>query len=194
MFLLALSANTYDLTEDIASSIQRFKTFPNSMALPTEAPTSNRRPLIVAGIVLGLGQAGFFDGIVIHQLLQWHHMFTSVETSKTVAGLELNTLGDGLFHLLDWILTLAGIALLWRVSQRPDVSHSTPVFLGALLIGAGLFDFTEGLIDHQILGIHHVKPGPHELAWDMGFLALGLGLAVVGWAILRSAEKSERAV
>ncbi len=164
------------------------------MSTSSEAPSSNRRPLIIAGIVIGLGQAGFFDGIVLHQLLQWHHMFTSIETSQTVAGLALNTLGDGLFHLLDWVLTLTGIALLWRVSQRPDVSHSTSVFVGALLVGAGLFDFAEGLIDHQILGIHHVKPGPHELAWDMGFLTLGLGLATVGWAILRSAEKSERAV
>ncbi|EDX83994.1 hypothetical protein S7335_1691 [Synechococcus sp. PCC 7335] len=127
-------------------------------------PALKRRPLIVAGIVLGLGQAGFFDGIVIHQLLQWHHMFTSVETDSTVSGLELNTLGDGLFHLLDWVLTLAGIALLWGVVQNPNAQKSTPVFIGALLTGAGLFNFIEGLIDHQILGIHHVKPGPNEFA------------------------------
>lgn len=152
----------------------------------------NRRPLIVAGIVLGLGQAGFFDGIVIHQLLQWHHMFTSIETDRTVAGLELNTLGDGLFHLLDYLLTLTGIGLLWSVTKRDDVSHSTAVFVGSLLIGAGLFDFVEGLIDHQILGIHHVKPGPNEFAWDMGFLALGIGLMGIGWAIAFINENSEQ--
>lgn len=44
----------------------------------------NRQPLIIAGIVLGLGQGGFFDGIVLHQILQWHHMFTNIETSQTV--------------------------------------------------------------------------------------------------------------
>lgn len=152
---------------------------------------SNRKPLLVAGIVLGLSQAGFFDGIVIHQLLQWHHMFTNVETDQTVAGLELNTLGDGLFHLLDYVLTLTGIGLLWRVSQREDVSRSTSVFVGSLLMGAGLFDFIEGLIDHQILGIHHVKPGPNELAWDMGFLVLGLGLCVAGWAIVQMSPRSQ---
>ena len=149
-----------------------------------QASQSNRRPLLVAGIVLGLGQAGFFDGIVIHQLLQWHHMFTNVETDRTVAGLELNTLGDGLFHLFDYLLTLTGIGLLWRVDIREDISHSTATFVGALLIGAGLFDFIEGLIDHQILGIHHVKPGPHEFAWDMGFLALGISLIMLGWFII----------
>ena len=146
----------------------------------------NRRPLIVAGIVLGLGQAGFFDGIVLHQLLQWHHMFTSVETSDTVRGLELNTLGDGLFHLLDWALTLTGIYLLWQVGQNPSAEKSASLFFGALLVGAGLFDFIEGLIDHQILGIHHVKPGIHEFAWDMGFLGLGLSLIVLGWLLIRT--------
>lgn len=150
--------------------------------------STNHRPLIVAGIVLGLGQAGFFDGIVIHQLLQWHHMFTSIETSSTVSGLELNTLGDGLFHLLDWVLTLVGLALLWRAVKRTNVVYSTSTFVGSLLVGAGLFDFCEGLIDHQILGIHHVKPGPNEFAWDMGFLALGIGLATLGWFVMRFAN------
>ncbi len=155
----------------------------------TSQTDRKRKPLIVAGLVLGLGQAGFFDGIVIHQLLQWHHMFTSVETSDTVSGLELNTLGDGLFHLFDWVLTLAGITLLWRVSKDPNAEKSTPLFLGSLLAGAGLFDFIEGLIDHQILGIHHVKPGAHEFAWDMGFLAFGLSLAVIGWLIIRASKE-----
>ena len=28
-------------------------------------------------IVLGIGLGGFLDGIVLHQILQWHHMLTS---------------------------------------------------------------------------------------------------------------------
>lgn len=31
---------------------------------------------MAAGILLGLGLGGFFDGIVLHQILQWHHMLT----------------------------------------------------------------------------------------------------------------------
>jgi len=69
--------------------------------------------------------------------------------------------------------------------KRKDVPLSTQSFLGSILIGAGLFDFVEGIVDHQILGIHHVKPGINELAWDLGFLAFGLILAFLGWMLVQ---------
>ena len=144
----------------------------------------NRQPLIVAAILLGLGQAGFFDGIVFHQLLQWHHMFTNVESSNTVSGLELNTLGDGLFHLVDWLFTLAGLVALWIAVRQDDVDKSTSVFIGAFCIGAGMFNIIEGILSHHLLQIHHVKPGIHQLAWDLGFIGAGLLSAVIGWLIL----------
>ncbi|AFZ36887.1 Protein of unknown function DUF2243, membrane [Stanieria cyanosphaera PCC 7437] len=143
----------------------------------------NRRPLIIAGILLGIGQGGFFDGIVFHQLLQWHHMFTNIETSQTVAGLELNTIGDGLFHVFDWLMTIAGIVALWLAGKRDDVPWSTSTLIGSILIGAGMFNVVEGIIDHHILQIHHVKPGINQLAWDLGFIAVGLVVAVIGWLI-----------
>jgi uncharacterized membrane protein len=58
------------------------------------------RPFVTSGIVLGVAVAGFFDGIVFHQLLQWHHMLSATHWStETVNGLEVNTLADGAFHL-----------------------------------------------------------------------------------------------
>jgi uncharacterized membrane protein len=151
---------------------------------------NDRRLLIAAGIVLGMGQAGFFDGIVLHQLLQWHHMFSSVKTDMTVAGLEINTLGDGLFHLFDWLMTLLGLFLFWQAAK--DQAHlSTSTFVGALLFGAGLFNVIEGLIDHQLLGIHHVKPGANEVIYDVGFLAIGALVAGIGWVLMRSAPKPD---
>ncbi len=38
----------------------------------------------IAGIFLGLGLGGFFDGIILHQVLQWHHLFTSVGFPQTL--------------------------------------------------------------------------------------------------------------
>lgn len=147
-----------------------------------------RRPLIIAGILLGLGQGGFFDGIFFHQLLQWHHMFTNIESSNTVAGLELNTLGDGLFHVFDWVMTLAGIIALWLAVKRDDVMLSTSVLIGAFCIGAGMFNVVEGILSHHVLQIHHVKPGAHQLAWDLSFIGAGVLSVVIGWFILNRNE------
>ena len=146
--------------------------------------------LVAAGILIGAGLlAGFVDGILLHEILQWHHMVTSVRPATDLSSLEANTLGDGLFHLGTWMLTVIGIVLLWRAGGRSDVPWSPKIFGGSLLLGAGLFDLIEGLIDHQILGIHHVNPGPNQLAWDIGFLALGAVLFLIGWIVLRSGQK-----
>ena len=62
--------------------------------------------------------------------------------------------------------------------------------LGWILVGWGLFKLVEGVIDHHILRIHHVRTGPNELAWDLAFLALGAVLLVGGWTLARSDEHS----
>jgi len=154
--------------------------------MEAKSTTLNQRtPLIIAGIVLGLGLGGFVDGILLHQLLQWHHMLSNIRPLTNVANEDLNMVWDGLFHAFDWLLTVAGIILLWRAGGRDDVPWSSQTFIGSILIGAGLFDIVEGLIDHQILGIHHVKPGPNQLAWDLGFLAFGSLLAVIGSIMIK---------
>lgn len=163
--------------------------------MEAKSETGNRRsPLISAGIFLGLGLGGFVDGIVLHQILQWHHMLSSVRPTTTVFDMKLNMVWDGLFDASTWIMTVIGIGLLWRAGQRNDVPWSSNTFLGSILIGAGAFNFFEGLIDHQILGIHHVKPGPNELAWDLGFLASGVILAAIGWILLRAGKQESTIV
>jgi len=139
-------------------------------------------------VLLGIGLGGFFDGIVFHQLLQWHHMLTGHGDypASTLPGLETNTLWDGIFHSATWASTAVGLALLWRAEQRYDLRWSAPL-LGALLMGWGGFNLVEGLVDHHILGIHHVRDdlgGP--LGWDLGFLAWGAAMAVAGWLLWRS--------
>lgn len=154
------------------------------MELPLAS--NQHKPLILAGICLGIGLGGFFDGIVLHQILQWHHMLSDVKPLTNRSNIDLNVLADGMFHVFDYVMTIVGVVLLWKVAKRDDVPWSSKTFFGSILIGIGLFDFVEGLIDHQILGVHHVKPGPNEFAWDMGFLALGLSLILIGWVISRN--------
>lgn len=57
---------------------------------------------VSAGILFGLGLGGFFDGIVLHQILQWHHMMsdTAGYPVTTLRGLEVNTVADGFFHVV----------------------------------------------------------------------------------------------
>ena len=158
-----------------------------------ESPMANResthsiQPIVVPGILLGVGLGGFFDGIVFHQLLQWHHMLTSHGDypMSTVPGLEVNTTWDGIFHTATWVATVAGLAMLWYADRRYDVGWS-PVVLGALLIGWGGFNVVEGVIHHHILGIHHVRDdlgGP--LGWDLAFLAWGAIFFASGWLMVK---------
>jgi hypothetical protein len=49
-----------------------------------------RKRITIGGILLGIGLGEFFDGIVLHQILQWHHMVSHVDDypTTTIAGLE----------------------------------------------------------------------------------------------------------
>ena len=117
-----------------------------------------------AGLLLGLGLGGFFDGIVLHQLLQWHHMVGSVEffSPETVPGLRTNTLADGLFHAVTYVFTVVGVALLWRALHTGERGTARQL-VGLALLGWGLFNVVEGIIDHLLLGIHHVmRPLPES--------------------------------
>jgi uncharacterized membrane protein len=66
-----------------------------------------------AGIFLGLGLGGFFDGIVLHQLLQWHHMASRAGyPPDSLENLQFNVLLDGLFHAATYVFVLIGL-ILW---------------------------------------------------------------------------------
>lgn len=40
--------------------------------------------LKVPGVLLGVGLGGFVDGILLHQILQWHHMVSNVVPPTTL--------------------------------------------------------------------------------------------------------------
>ncbi|MDO5759134.1 MAG: DUF2243 domain-containing protein [Rhodobacterales bacterium] len=142
-----------------------------------------------AGILFGLGIGGFFDGIVLHQILQWHHMASSAGYStQTVEGLRWNTLFDGLFHAATYIFVIVGLILLWRSARRRHLQWSTRLLAGTLLMGFGLFNLVEGVVDHHLLGLHHVNetvPREQWILWDTGFLIWGATMFIAGWFLWR---------
>ena len=88
-----------------------------------------------------------------------------------------------------WIISLVGAGMLFRAARHPVRTWSGQVLSGAMLAGWGCFNFVEGLIDHQLLGIHHVLPGhPQQLLWDMSFLASGVVFVIVGSLLVRSVQ------
>jgi uncharacterized membrane protein len=144
-------------------------------------------PIKLPGIILGIGLGGFCDGIFLHQVFQWHHMFSSIYPPDNVPGLQMNTLGDGLFHTVTWVSVLLGLYILYsRVTQARREVWKSAVLWSWILCGWGWFNLVEGLIDHQILRIHHVRPGPHQFAYDMTFLASGVVFILAGWRMARA--------
>lgn len=148
-----------------------------------------------AGVWLGLGLGGFFDGIVLHQVLQWHHMLTSAGfPPDSVENLKVNTFWDGLFHASTYVFVAIGLSLLWRAAHRPHGWWSGKMLAGSVLIGFGIFNLAEGIVDHHILGIHHVNelaPADQWVYWDIGFLAWGAVMLVIGWALLKAGQRPD---
>jgi uncharacterized membrane protein len=146
----------------------------------------NRRPLIAAGILLGIGMGGFVDGIVFHQLFQIHNMLSAKLPPDNLVNAKINMVWDGLFHALTWLMTALGLALLWHAGKERDVPWSGRTLLGAMIAGWGLFNFVEGIIDHHVLGIHHVMEALGVSAYDYAFLASGIVFMAIGWGLIHA--------
>ena len=173
-------------------------TAPSTAASPSLAPPS----LALPGILLGVGLGGFVDGILLHQVLQWHHMLSSAATANidvgpypvtTVHGLQVNTLWDGLFHTVTWLAVLAGLGTLYaRVTHARGRVWTSRALWGWMLVGWGLFNLVEGVVDHHLLAIHHVVSGEYRTLADVTFLVLGALLVAGGWLLQRSARPVDR--
>lgn len=158
------------------------------------AASDDKQFPVPACVLFGLGIGGFFDGIVLHQILQWHHMLSNRYEPNTVESLRFNTLWDGLFHSLTYIFILAGLFLLWRTARQRHLFWSSKLLIGSLLIGFGAFNLVEGLINHHLLGLHHVNETvarAYWIYWDVGFLLWGAAMLIGGWTLLRQGRREE---
>jgi len=98
---------------------------------------------LLPGRLLGLGVGGMIDGILLHEILQWHHMVSGWYPPTTLDNLRVNTVADGLFHTVPWLLIVAGVFTLWRAAQQV-APPSRRWLVGALLMGRGLFKRRRG--------------------------------------------------
>jgi uncharacterized membrane protein len=99
----------------------------------------------------------------------------------------MNTLWDGFFHAVTWLAVLTGLGLLYsRVTGSRGMVWRSRALWGWILAGWGLFNLVEGVVDHHLMGIHHVRTGPYRNWWDLGFLLLGALLLAAGWTLQRT--------
>lgn len=145
-----------------------------------------RGTVLLAAVVLGVGMGALLDGIVLHRILGWHSLLSGW-TSDPAA----NRLADGLFDAAAWLVTLAGIVLLWRAWRRWREPRPTSRLVGGMLAGWGGFTLAESIVDHHVLRLHHVSPGA-SLAWDLGVMLAALILLLVGIRVARAESRGER--
>lgn len=143
-----------------------------------------RRALVAAG-VFGFGFSGLIDVLVLHHLLQWHHLLSGLYPMDTVSGLRTNVRADGAFSLVMVIVMGVGAGLLWQAERRTDVPLAVRPLAGAAVVGLGAFDVYDAVVDHALLGLHRpVGPGgqplslggqynPHWLVVSLLFIAAG---------------------
>jgi uncharacterized membrane protein len=143
-----------------------------------------------AAIVLGIGLGGFIDGIVLHQIMQWHNMLSNWMPPTTLEAMHVNMVWDGLFHAVVWLVTLVGVLLLWNAAYHRERIPPLRELIGRLIFGWGWFNLVEGIIDHQLLGVHYVRQVVNYTVYNLTFLAIGgVGFILVGWVLMRTGRR-----
>jgi uncharacterized membrane protein len=140
----------------------------------------SHRRLPWSGYLLGFALGGFFDGILLHQILQWHHLLSAVGPDDV----RFQVAADGYFHALMYAIAAIGLWLLATARHGPS-----RLLFAAILIGFGSWHVVDAVLSHWFLGIHRIRmDSANPLFWDVSWLVVfGLLPLVVGWLMRRSA-------
>jgi uncharacterized membrane protein len=143
-----------------------------------------KRPPVIGAAILGFAFGAFFDGILLHQVLEWHHFLS------LVPGKDLRTqiLADGLFHLATYGLATLGLVLLWR---KGNMRAGDRLVLAWAVLGFSIWQFSDVVVVHWLVGIHRIRVGvPNPTLWDLGWLAVfGIPSLILGVWLLRSPDQ-----
>lgn len=140
------------------------------------------RRWITAGTILGFALGGFFDGILLHQILGWHHLLSLVPGMDDI---RAQVMWDGYFHALMYGIAALGLWLAWRAGRGGSLSGRR--LGGSLLLGFGSWHVVDTLLSHWILGIHRIRvDSPNPMFWDLLWLVVfGLLPVAIGVWLMR---------
>lgn len=148
-------------------------------------------PLTTSATVLGIGLGGFIDGIALHQILQWHEMISNKMPPTTLVAKSVNMFWDGVFHAFCLIVVVLGVVLLWKMLWRRDIDRSGNLLGGGLLMGWGLFNIVEGIIDHHLLKLHNVREITDNVAfWNWSFIGISVVMLLMGYALVNKKREA----
>lgn len=182
-----------DTTSDIASGRAGYRPPPREAAtddLPPvgDAPSNPVRDGRLAACLIGFAMGGFFDGILLHQILQWHHLLSGV-TGGAFRDLRTQILFDGLFHALMYAVGFAGVYLL--LHHRVTVSRLR--IWALMVISFGVWHVVDTVLSHWLLGIHRIRTDVADpLMWDIVWLVWFGLLPIWGGIVLMRREKRVR--
>jgi uncharacterized membrane protein len=146
-----------------------------------------------SGYLLGFGLGGFFDGILLHQILQWHHLLAGLQ-GEAFRDIRVQILADGLFHALMYVIAAIGLSLLWRTRREFGAPGADRMLFADLLTGFGVWHVVDSVVSHWVTGIHRIRmDSANPLVWDLiWFAAFGILPLVVGFILRRRAGTSAR--
>ncbi|AZO39370.1 MAG: DUF2243 domain-containing protein [Mesorhizobium sp.] len=139
------------------------------------------RQALCGWLLVGFALAGFFDGIVLHQILQWHHLLSAFSPGSD---LRFQVMSDGLFHLVMYLLLVLASILLVAARATNSRVVTTSEILRLSLVGFGMWHVADAVVFHWLLGLHRIKINSDApLAWDIGWLVIfGLLPLLLAWA------------
>jgi uncharacterized membrane protein len=139
----------------------------------------------LASAALGFSLGGFFDGILLHQILQWHHLLSGLP--QMADHLRFLILTDGLFHLVMYLVAIIGLLWLWRGRSALAGDGAGRSGFAWALIGFGTWHILDAILSHWLLGIHRIRmDSDMPLFWDLLWLGVfGLVPVLIGMWLRR---------
>ncbi|WP_078378716.1 DUF2243 domain-containing protein [Sutcliffiella halmapala] len=130
-----------------------------------------------SGILFGLGLIAFMDETVFHQFLRWHHFYDKSTT-------DIGLISDGLFHAFSFFATIGGLFMLADLRRRHVWSLSR--WWGGVLLGAGIFQLYDGIIQHKLMQLHQIRYVENVLLYDIVWNVLAAAMIIAGIILLRT--------